>query len=89
MFHGNESSRGELIPDCPSGAEPIGAFGVIKHDRGRLTERVLYSGSGHRGEAYHEALLRLKPLYAVRSEVVEMVDELTQPTGASAIGDEG
>ena len=32
MFNGNEPSRWKLIPDRPSGSEPIGTFRVIEHD---------------------------------------------------------
>ena len=89
MLDGNEPSRGKLIPQCPRGAESIGTFGMIQYDSGRLRKWVLCAGTSHRGRAYHDAPPRLKPLCKERSERVEMVDELTQPTGASAIGEEG
>ncbi len=89
MFDGNEPRRRKLIPDRPGGAKPIGTIGVIEHDCGGLREWVLYAGTGHRGGAYHDAQPRLKRLYAERSEGVEMVDQLTQPARAPAVGGEG
>ena len=89
MFDGNEPSRGILIPDRPSGAEPIGTFGVIEHDGGGLREGVLCAGISHRDGAYHDAPLRLKRLCEERSECVEMVDQLTQPARAPAVGGKG
>ena len=87
MFDGNEPSRWKLIPDCPSGAEPIGAFGVIEHDGGGLREWVLYAGASHCRGAYHDAAPRLKRLYWL--DGVEMVDQLTQSTCAPAVRGKG
>ena len=89
MFDGNEPSRWKLIPDRPSGAEPIGTFGVIEHDGGRLREWVLCAGTSHCGGAYHDAAPRLKRLREKQSEGVEMVNHLTQPARAPAVGDKG
>lgn len=50
VFDGNEPGRGESFPNRPGGAEAIGTFGVIEHDRRGLIERVLYAGCDHRGE---------------------------------------
>ncbi len=87
MFDGNEPSRWKLAPDCPSGAEPIGAFGVIEHDGGGLREWMLYAETSHCRGAYHDAASRLKRLYWL--EGVEMVDQLAQPARTPAVGGEG
>lgn len=87
MFDGNEPSRGELIPDRPSGTKPIGAFGVIEHDGRGLREWVLYAGASHFRGAYHDEASRLKRLCGL--EGVEMVDQLTQPARATAVGGKG
>ena len=89
MFDGNEPSRWKLIPDRPCGAESIGTIGMIEHDCGRLREWVLCAGTGHRAGAYHDAPARLKRLCEERSECVEMVDQLTQPARAPAVGGKG
>src|SRR4029079_5369881 len=87
VLDGNETSRWELIPDRPGGAEPISAIGVIQHDGGGIRERVLWAETRHCGRAYHDAPPRLKRLCEQRSESVEMVDQLTQSTRALAVGD--
>jgi len=89
VFDGNKASRWKLIPDRPSGSEPIGTFRVIEHDGGRLREWVLCAGASHRRGAYHDAAPRLKRLCDERSEGVEMVDQLTQPARAPAVGGKG
>ena len=89
MFDGNEPNCGILTPDRPGGAEPIGTIGVIENDCGGSREGVLCARISHRGGAYHDALLRLKRLCEERSECVEMVDQLTQPARAPAVGDKG
>ena len=89
MFDRHEPSRWKLIPDRPRGAEPIGTIGVIEHDSGGLREWVQCAGTSHRGGAYHDAPPRLKPLCEERSECVEMVDQLTQPARAPAVGGKG
>src|SRR6267143_1251568 len=76
VFDWNEPSRWKVIPDRPSGAEPIGTFVVIEHDGGGLRKLVPYAGTSHRGGAYHDAAPRLKRLCEERSEGVEMVDQL-------------